>query len=116
MGLLQEGVITSEELYGAPSNHGTATRQSGLFGTGGLSHVVIDEEIDQMLIQGILNKDGETLSNLPIERLNLGTSEIRNWVVAAGALEHLDMKLINYVPCYRSEAGTGCAMAFAIWR
>jgi len=88
----------------------------GIIGTGGLSHVIIDEEVDQMAIQGMLNKDGERLSNLPVERLNLGTSEIRNWVVAAGALEQLDMKLIDYVPCYRSEAGTGCAMAFAIWR
>ncbi len=24
-------------------------------------------------------------------------------------------KLIDYVPCYRSEAGTGNAMAFAYW-
>jgi len=25
------------------------------------------------------------------------------------------MTLIDYVPCYRSPAGTGCAMAFAYW-
>jgi seryl-tRNA synthetase len=25
------------------------------------------------------------------------------------------MKLLDYVPCYRSEAGTGNAMAFATW-
>jgi len=28
----------------------------------------------------------------------------------------LKMKLIDYVPCYRSPAGTGNAMAFAYWR
>ena len=33
----------------------------------------------------------------------------------AGAAEHLDMDLFDYVPCYRSPAGTGCAMAFAQW-
>jgi 3-O-methylgallate 3,4-dioxygenase len=26
------------------------------------------------------------------------------------------MTLIDYVPCYRSPAGTGCAMGFAEWR
>jgi 3-O-methylgallate 3,4-dioxygenase len=25
------------------------------------------------------------------------------------------MELIDYVPCYRSPAGTGCAMGFAQW-
>ena len=33
----------------------------------------------------------------------------------AGAVQGLSMNLIDYVPCYRSEAGTGCAMAFAYW-
>jgi hypothetical protein len=28
----------------------------------------------------------------------------------------LEMNLVDYVPCYRSEAGTGCAMAFATWQ
>ena len=27
----------------------------------------------------------------------------------------LDMTLLDYVPCYRSEAGTGNAMGFAYW-
>ena len=27
----------------------------------------------------------------------------------------LAMTLVDYVPCYRSEAGTGNAMAFAYW-
>jgi hypothetical protein len=25
------------------------------------------------------------------------------------------MRLIDYIPCYRSPAGTGCGMAFATW-
>jgi hypothetical protein len=25
------------------------------------------------------------------------------------------MKLVDYVPCYRTEAGNGCAMGFAEW-
>jgi len=27
-----------------------------------------------------------------------------------------EMNLLDYVPCYRSEAGTGNAMAFATWQ
>ena len=57
----------------------------------------------------------EVLSALPQRRMNSGTSEVRNWIATAGAVEHLDMTLIDYVPCYRSPAGTGCAMGFAEW-
>ena len=55
------------------------------------------------------------LTSIPKERLNSGNSEIRNWIATAGAVEHLKMQLIDYVPCYRSPAGTGCAMGFAQW-
>ncbi len=49
-------------------------------------------------------------------RLNSGTSEVRNWITVAGACEHLDTAWQEYIPCYRSEAGTGCGMGFAVWR
>jgi hypothetical protein len=62
------------------------------------------------------NKGATILSPLPRERLNSGNSEIRNWIVVAGAVEHLDMQLIDDVPCYRSPAGTGYAMVFAQWQ
>jgi OH-DDVA oxygenase len=43
---------------------------------------------------------------------------MRNWITVAGAMHdtNMSMKLLDYVPCYRSEAGTGCAMAFAHWQ
>jgi 3-O-methylgallate 3,4-dioxygenase len=46
-----------------------------------------------------------------------GTSEIKNWIVVAGVMAEagLKMSLVDYVPCYRSEAGTGSAMGFARW-
>jgi 3-O-methylgallate 3,4-dioxygenase len=46
-----------------------------------------------------------------------GTSEVKNWIPVAGAMDELGfgMEVIDYVPCYRSEAGTGNAMAFATW-
>jgi 3-O-methylgallate 3,4-dioxygenase len=87
-----------------------------VIGSGGLSHFVIDEELDQQILKAMQAKDAEVLSALPQQRLNSGTSEVRNWISTAGAVEHLDMTLIDYVPCYRSPAGTGCAMGFAEWR
>ena len=70
------------------------------------------------MIDALLNKDTETLSFLPREQLNRspGTPEILNWVVVAGATEPLDMTLIDYVPCYRSLAGTGHGVTLAYWK
>ena len=86
-----------------------------LIASGGLSHVVVDEELDRITIDALAAKDADTLCTLPVERLNLGTSEIRNWVTAAGALEALDMTLVDYITSYRSLAGTGIGHGFAYW-
>lgn len=93
-----------------PSN-----KRVAVIASGGLSHFVIDEELDHQVITALRAKDATALTSLPRERLNSGNSEIRNWIATAGAVEHLEMRLIDYVPCYRSPAGTGCAMAFAQW-
>jgi hypothetical protein len=88
-----------------------------LVASGGLSHTIVDEEIDHMTLDAMLEKDAQGLADLPLERLNLGTSEIRNWIALAGAMEGEEMRLIgDYVPCYRSPAGSGCGMAFAFWK
>lgn len=87
----------------------------GVLASGGLSHFVVDEEVDQLALEGMKEKSVTKLSRLPRERLNAGSSEIRNWITLAGAAEHMDMEVIDYVPCYRSPAGTGCAMGFATW-
>jgi hypothetical protein len=84
--------------------------------TGGLSHFVVDEELDRGVIKAMREKDVAHLTTLPRARLQAGTSEIRNWITVAGAVPSLEMELFDYVPCYRSPAGTGCAMAFARWR
>jgi hypothetical protein len=88
----------------------------GILATGGLSHFVVDEELDRSVLNAMAKRDVATLTSLPRERLQAGTSEIRNWIVVAGAAQHLDMEVLDYVPCYRSPAGTGCAMGFARWR
>lgn len=87
----------------------------GILASGGLSHFVVDEELDHLALEGMKAKSLARLSQLPREKINSGSSEIRNWIVVAGATEHLDMELVDYVPCYRSPAGTGCAMGFASW-
>ncbi len=87
----------------------------GILASGGLSHFVVDEELDQAALAAMKDKSVAKLMELPREKLNSGSSEIRNWMVVTGATEHLDMELVDYVPCYRSPAGTGCAMGFATW-
>lgn len=83
--------------------------------SGGLSHFVVDEELDRMVIRGLETKDGELLSSLPRHRLDSATSETRNWITAAGALEHLDFRLLDYLAGYRTPAGTGGGWAFGVW-
>lgn len=87
----------------------------GILGSGGLSHFTVDEELDRMLLEAFRTKDAQTLRAISPRRLNSGTSEVRNWLTVAGACEHLDTRWQDYVPCYRSLAGTGCGMGFAIW-
>lgn len=83
--------------------------------SGGLSHFVIDEELDQRVLEAFRARDSARLAAIPQEELMSGTSEIRNWVVVAGATEHLELEVLDYVPTYRSPAGTGCGMGFARW-
>jgi len=92
-----------------------SAKRVAVIASGGLSHFVIDEELDHQIITAMRHGDAAALTAIPRERLNSGNSEIRNWITTAGAVEHLQMRLIDYVPCYRSPAGTGCAMGFAQW-
>jgi hypothetical protein len=91
-------------------------KKVAIVGSGGLSHFVVDEEIDQMALKGMMEKDAEQLAALPKFRLKSGNSEILNWITASGACEHLDMEVVEYVPVYRSPAGTGGGWGFALWQ
>lgn len=86
-------------------------------GSGGLSHFVIDEEFDHRILGAFQRDDMDSITGEDDALFRSGTSETKNWIVARGALAEtgFTMKLLDYVPCYRSEAGTGNAMAFAIW-
>jgi len=88
----------------------------GIIASGGLSHFTVDEALDRAVLDACRRGDGEALAAIPTAKLNSGNSEIRNWIVAAGAASGLDIEWQEYVPLYRTPAGTGCGMAFAVWR
>ncbi len=88
----------------------------GILASGGLSHFTIDEELDRGVLDALKRNDGDALKSIPVQKLNSGNSEIRNWIVVAGAAGHLDQAWQEYIPCYRSAAGTGCGMGFALWK
>jgi hypothetical protein len=81
--------------------------------SGGLSHFVLDEELDRLVLKGLETNDRAILENLP--RLDTPTGEIRNWIVAAGACQDHRFELIDYVPTARSPAGTGGGWTFGQW-
>ncbi len=87
----------------------------GVVASGGLSHFTIDETLDRDVIRALREKDAAALQALPREQLKSGSSEIRNWICAAGALEHLDLKWVQYTPGYRTPAGTGTGLCFGHW-
>jgi hypothetical protein len=86
-----------------------------IIASGGLSHFVLDEALDRRFLDALATRDHGYLCALTRRQMRSGTSEMLNWVTAAGALEHLRAKLADYVPGYRSEAGTGTGMAFMEW-
>lgn len=90
----------------------------GVVASGGLSHFVIDEDLDRRFLKALETKDAGFITGLEDDVLRSGTSEYRNWIVAAGALAQtpLSARVVEYQPCYRSEAGTGCGMAFVAWQ
>ncbi|HUZ20281.1 MAG TPA: hypothetical protein VMU75_06910 [Acidimicrobiales bacterium] len=83
--------------------------------SGGLSHFVINEELDRRVLGALARHDGADLAAIERKHLRSGTSEILNWLAAGGALRGRDMEVIDYVAGYRSPAGTGTAMCFSVW-
>jgi hypothetical protein len=84
--------------------------------SGGLSHFITDEALDRGVLGAIHNKNVEHLRTVPPNALRSGSSEILNWILAAGALEHLSAEWSEYLPVYRTPAGSGIGMGFMIWR
>lgn len=95
-----------------------------LVASGGLSHTMIDEELDRGILAAMEEKDEKGITSWPEERFHFpgkfgfGTGETKSWVTVAGAMAEndLDMHLVDYVACYRTTAGTGVGAGFAYWR
>ena len=83
---------------------------------GGLSVGIVDEEMDRLALAGMAERDMEKLGSLPRTWPQGSQGEVLCWIAAAGASDHLQMDLLEYIPGYRSPAGTGCGLAFARWQ
>ncbi len=92
-------------------------KKIAVFASGGMSHFVIDEAFDRRFIKALGERDKEYLKNIPLSELQSGTSELKSWISLAGLMEDMSvqMRVIDYIPCYRSAAGTGTANSFVWW-
>jgi hypothetical protein len=86
--------------------------------SGGLSHFVVDERLDRTLLGALERNDAAALRAIPRQWLHSAGSETLNWIALGGAMQQarLKMELLDYVPVYRTPAGTGGGWAFARWR
>jgi Catalytic LigB subunit of aromatic ring-opening dioxygenase len=86
-----------------------------LVASGGLSHPIVDEALDRAVLAALATGDEGALAALPVADLEHGNSEIRNWIAVGAALADATFEVVEYVPGYRSERGSGCGMGFAVW-
>lgn len=94
--------------------------------SGGLSHLVLDEELDSRVLAAMQSSDLETWRKIEDDELRLahekhglplrlnGTAEITDWIIA-DACADTPAEIIDYVPAYRTESGYGVGMCFARW-
>jgi catalytic LigB subunit of aromatic ring-opening dioxygenase len=96
----------------------SSSARVAVFASGGLSHYVIDEKLDLGFLEGLRNRKATEITGIREDLLQSGTSEMKNWMALGGAMAETDREfcLVDYVPCYRSEAGTGTANCFVFWR
>lgn len=86
-----------------------------LVASGGLSHFVVDEPLDLRVLENLGEGRGVNLESFPKGGLNSGSSEILNWILLAGAIEHLKKRWCEYLPLYRQAAGSGIGVGFGAW-
>lgn len=91
--------------------------------SGGLSHTIIDEELDRGILAAMQEKDEAGMSSWPEARFHwpgkfgFGTGETKSWIATAGALDatSLNMHLTDYIAVYRASVGSGVGSGFAEW-
>lgn len=95
-----------------------ADKRVAVIASGGLTHFVIDEDFDREFLDALTGSDIAGFAAAHGEGVfQSGTSEMKNWLPVARVMELAGFKanVVDYVPCYRSAAGTGNAMAFVTW-
>lgn len=93
----------------------SADLRVAVIASGGLSHFVVDKELDDRILTGLIEGDATTLRATPREALRSGSSEILNWIVGGAAINGMPLRWSQYVPLYRTPAGTGVGAAFVSW-
>ena len=98
-------------------NSWDADKTVAIIASGGLSHFVCDEELDATFLRLFKAWDFDGLEQIDNRSYQSGTSEVKLYVpVMVAASEYgLKMSLVDYVPVYRTEAGTGEGFAFMHW-
>ncbi len=88
----------------------------GVVASGGLSHFIVLEAFDRQMLAALEANDLDSIVAVGEETFVAGTSEIKNWLVVAAMCSDRSFELVDYVPGYRTPAGTGTGLAFGIWR
>ncbi len=88
-----------------------------IIASGGMSHFVCDEELDQQWLGYFRNYDFEGLNNISEASYQSGNSEVKLYAPVLWAMKQLgaETQVVDYVPCYRTEAGTGEGCGFMCW-
>lgn len=105
------GVSLKEAIEQSPQDLRVAVIASG-----GLSHFVVEEQLDRQVMDNLGQPGATELRAIPREALLEGSSEILNWILAAGVLTGLPLAWSEYEPVRRTAAGTGIGLGFATWR
>ncbi len=83
--------------------------------SGGLSHFVTDAKLDMQVIDGLFADNRQALADIPECAVLSGSSEIRNWIMVGGIVSGMKPAWYEYIPVYRTPAGTGVGLGFAAW-
>jgi hypothetical protein len=105
------GVKLREVIESSKGNQRVAVVASG-----GLSHFIVDEELDRSVLQAFQENDAQALRSIPRNALKSGSSETLNWILTAGAVSPMPLAWSEYQALYRTPAGTGVGAAFCVWR
>jgi 3-O-methylgallate 3,4-dioxygenase len=95
-----------------------ADKRVAVIASGGLSHFVCDEQLDAKFLKYFAANDFDALTAVDDRSYQSGTSEVKLYVPILWAMSQLGckMNLVDYVPCYRTEAGTGEGFGFMYWK